>query len=178
MTDKTTIARPYARAAFAAAQAHGVLPAWSGALHTAATIVADPQSENLLGNPHVSSRQLADFVIDVGGGKLGPQWAELVLALAQNGRLAVLPEIAELFDALKDESEGVVDVKVTSATTLDSKQEQALSSALARRLKRKVRLHSEVDAALIGGAVIHAGDLVIDGSLRTRLERMAFELSA
>ena len=164
--------------AFAAASAHGVLPAWSSALHTAATVVADLQSENLLGNPHVTAKQLADFVIDVGGGKLGPQWAELVLALAQNGRLAVLPEIAELFDALKDESEGVVDVTVTSATTLDSKQEQALSSALARRLKRKERLHSEVDAALIGGAVIHAGDLVIDGSLRTRLERMAFELSA
>jgi len=177
MADKTTIARPYARAAFAAAQAHGVLPAWSDALHTAAMVVADPRVENLLGNPHVTAKRLADLVIDIGGGKLGAQWNELVLALAQNGRLAVLPQIATLFDALKDETEGVVDVTVTAATALDAKQQETLSIALTRRLKRQVRLHNEVDATLIGGAVIRAGDLVIDGSLRTRLERMAFELS-
>jgi F-type H+-transporting ATPase subunit delta len=178
MTDKTTIARPYARAAFAAAQARGFLPAWSDALHTAATVVADPRVASLFGNPRVTAKQLADFVIDIGGGKLGGEWHELVLALAQNGRLAVLAEIATLFDALKDEAEGVVDVTVTAATALDAKQQETLSTALARRLKRQVRLHNEVDARLIGGAVIRAGDLVIDGSLRTRLERMAFELSA
>jgi len=178
MTDKTTIARPYARAAFAAAQARGFLPAWSDALHTAATVVADPRVASLFGNPRVTAKQLADFVIDIDGGKLGGEWHELVLALAQNGRLAVLAEIATLFDALKDEAEGVVDVTVTAATALDAKQQETLSRALARRLKREVRLHNEVDATLIGGAVIRAGDLVIDGSLRTRLERMAFELSA
>jgi F-type H+-transporting ATPase subunit delta len=178
MTDKTTIARPYARAAFAAAQAHGYLAAWSEALHTAATVARDPRVAGLLGNPHVTPKQLADFVIGIGGGKLGTEWDELMLALAQNGRLALLPEIATLFDALKDEAEGVVDVTVTAATQLDAKQQQTLSSALTRRLKREVRLHTAVDAALIGGAVIRAGDLVIDGSLRTRLERMAYELSA
>jgi F-type H+-transporting ATPase subunit delta len=178
MTDRTTIARPYARAAFAAAQARGFLPAWSDALHTAATVVADPRVANLLGNPRVTAQQLAEFVIAIGGGKLGDEWHELVLMLAQNGRLAVLPEIATLFDALKDEAEGVVDVTVTAATALDAKQQETLTTALTKRLKRQVRLRSEVDAALIGGAVIRAGDLVIDGSLRTQLERMAFELSA
>jgi F-type H+-transporting ATPase subunit delta len=98
--------------------------------------------------------------------------------LTQNGRLALLAEIATLFDALKDEQEGVVDVTVTAATTLDAKQQETLIAALTRRLKSQVRLHTEVDAKLIGGAVIRAGDLVIDGSLRTQLERMAFELSA
>jgi F-type H+-transporting ATPase subunit delta len=178
MTDKTTIARPYARAAFAAAEAHGYLAAWSDALQTAASVVADPRVADLLGNPRVTFKQLADFVIGIGGGKLGAQWDELVLTLAQNRRLALLPQIATLFDALKDEAEGVVDVTVTAATQLDAKQQEKLSAALTRRLKREVRLHSEVDAALIGGAVIRAGDLVIVGSLRTRLERMAFELSA
>jgi F-type H+-transporting ATPase subunit delta len=178
MTDKTTIARPYARAAFAAAQTRGVLAAWSDALHRAASAVADPRVQNLLGNPHVSVQRLADFVSDIGGGELGGEWHELVLALAQNGRLAVLAEIAKLFDALKDELQGTIDVTVTAATALDEKQQKAMSVALARRLQRQVRLHNEVDAALIGGAVIRAGDLVIDGSLRTRLERMAFELSA
>ena len=178
MTEKTTIARPYARAAFAVAQARDFLPAWSDALHTAARVVADPRVARLFGNPRVTAKQLADFVIDIGGGKLGGEWHELVLALAQNGRLAVLPEIATLFDALKDETEGVVDVTVTAAITLDAKQQETLTTALTRRLKRQVRLHTEVDATLIGGAVIRAGDLVIDGSLRTQLERMAFELSA
>jgi F-type H+-transporting ATPase subunit delta len=178
MADKTTIARPYARAAFAAAQARAVLSDWSRALHTAAAVVADPRVASLLGSPHVTAKRLADLIVDIGGARLGGEWHELVLALAQNGRLAVLPEIATLFDAFKDEAEGVVDVTVTAATALDEKQQQTLSTALARRLKREVRLHSAVDASLIGGAVIRAGDLVIDGSLRTRLERMAFELSA
>ena len=178
MTDKTTIARPYARAAFAAAQAHGYLAAWSEALHTAAAVITDPRIGSLLGNPRVTAKQLAGLVIDIGGGKLGAQWNELVLTLAQNRRLALLPQIATLFDALKDEAQGTVDVTVTAATALDAQQQQTLTAALARRLKREVRLHSEVDAALIGGAVIRAGDLVIDGSLRTRLERLAFELSA
>jgi F-type H+-transporting ATPase subunit delta len=178
MTDKITIARPYARAAFAAAQAHGYLAAWSEALHSAATVITDPRIASLLGNPRITAQQLADLVIDVGGGKLGAEWNALVLMLAQNRRLALLPQIAALFDALKDEVEGTVDVTVTAATALDERQQQTLSAALTRRLKRAVRLHSKVDAALIGGAVIRAGDLVIDGSLRTRLERLAFELSA
>ena len=178
MTDKITIARPYARATFAAAQAHGVIPAWSDALHTAAAVVHDPRVASLLGNPRVTSGKLADFVVGIGGEKLDKEWHELVLMLTQNGRLGLLAEIATLFDALKDEKEGVVDVTVTAATSLDVKQQETLIAALTRRLKRQVRLHTEVDAKLIGGAVIRAGDLVIDGSLRTRLERMAYELSA
>jgi F-type H+-transporting ATPase subunit delta len=178
MSDKSTIARPYARAAFAAAEDRGSLATWSEALRTAAMIVTNPAVESLLGNPRMSAKQLADFVIDIGGGKLGTEWHELVLTLAQNRRLALLPQIATLFDELKDEKEGVVDVTVTAATDLNDQQQHTLAAALKRRLKREVRLHTRVDKALIGGAVIRAGDLVIDGSLRTRLERMAFELSA
>ena len=85
MTDKTTIARPYARAAFAAAQAHGVLAAWSDALHTAAAVVHDPRVADLLGNPRVTAAKLADFMVAIGGEKLGKEWHELVLMLAQNG---------------------------------------------------------------------------------------------
>jgi F-type H+-transporting ATPase subunit delta len=178
MSDKSTIARPYARAAFAAAEDRGSLATWSEALRTAAMIVTNPAVESLLGNPRMSAKQLADFVIDIVGGKLGTEWHELVLTLAQNRRLALLPQIATLFDELKDEKEGVVDVTVTAATDLNDQQQHTLAAALKRRLKREVRLHTRVDKALIGGAVIRAGDLVIDGSLRTRLERMAFELSA
>ena|ERR1700733_9355725 len=178
MSDKSTIARPYARAAFAAAQDRGSLSGWSQALHTSATVVTHPAVEALLNNPRMTPKQLADLVADIGGEKLGTEWHELVLMLAQNRRLAILPQIATLFDELKDEKEGVVDVTVTAATDLDEQQQHTLTAALKRRLKRDVRLHTAVDKALIGGAVIRAGDLVIDGSLRTRLERLAYELTA
>jgi F-type H+-transporting ATPase subunit delta len=101
-----------------------------------------------------------------------------VRTLAVNRRLAYLPEISALFNKLKDAAQGVADVTVTSAAPLDSSQKQKLAAALHKRLKRTVRLHCEIDAALIGGAVLRSGDLVIDGSLRTRLDRIAYELTA
>jgi F-type H+-transporting ATPase subunit delta len=93
-------------------------------------------------------------------------------------RQGFLPEISAIFDELKDAEEGVVDVTVTSAAPLDDQQRRMLAEALARRLKREVRLHCDVDKSLIGGAVLRAGDLVIDGSLRSRLNRIAYELTA
>jgi F-type H+-transporting ATPase subunit delta len=98
--------------------------------------------------------------------------------LAENHRLGFLPEISALFDEYKDEAESVIDVTVTSAAPIDSAQQQALSKALERKLKRTVRLHCDTDSTLIGGAVLRAGDTVIDGSLLSRLKRIAFELTA
>ena len=110
-----------------------------------------------------------------------PLVGSLVNALAgpvADGRLAYLPEISALFNKLKDAAQGVADVTVTSAAPLDANQKQKLAAALHRRLKRTVRLHCEIDPALIGGAVLRSGDLVIDGSLRTRLDRIGYELTA
>ena len=180
MADKLTIARPYARAAFEEAQqAHERLSEWSQALQVAAEVVQDARVENLLGNPHVSPEQLAQLLIGIAGPGVGEHGANFVRTLAANRRLAYLPEIAAQFEALKDEAQGVADVTVTSAAALDVAQEQKLSAALEKRLKRKVRLHTcEVDPQLIGGAIIHSGDLVIDGSLSARLERIAHELTS
>jgi F-type H+-transporting ATPase subunit delta len=178
MADKTTIARPYARAAFEEARATRRLEPWSEALHVAAAVVADPRVVALLGNPHVTPEQLAALVTGIAGPKVGEHGANFVRTLAANRRLAVLPEIAELFDTLKDAEQGVADVTVTSAAPLAAGQQKALSAALEKRLKRTVRLHCATDPALIGGGVVKSGDLVIDGSLRTRLERIAYELTA
>jgi len=178
MADKSTIARPYARAAFAEAAQQQRLEPWSQALHLAAAVVEDPRVAALLGNPRVTPEELATLLIGIAGPKLGEQGGNFVRTLAANRRLSVLPEIAARFDELKDEAEGVADVTVTSAAPLDARQERALSAALERRLKRAVRLHCATDPALIGGAVVRSGDLVIDGSLRTRLERIAYELTA
>ena len=178
MADRLTIARPYARAAFQEARQNGGLAPWSDALQAAAMVVKDPRVATLLDNPRVTPEELAELVDGIAAGSLGEHGANFVRTLADNHRLAYLPEIAQLFNALKDDAEGVVDVTVISAAPLDETQQRKLSQALERRLKRKVRLHFEIDPALIGGAVLHAGDLVIDGSLRTRLERIGYELTA
>ena len=178
MADKLTIARPYARAAFEEADKDDALSAWSDALKLASQVVQDARVANLLGNPHVTPQQLAQLFIDVGGKGLGEHGANFVRTLAENARLAYLPEIASLFEGMKDAAQGVADVTVTSASVLDEAQQKQLSVALEKRLKRKVRLHTETDAQLIGGAIIRSGDLVIDGSLSTRLARIAYELTA
>ncbi|HLY51935.1 MAG TPA: F0F1 ATP synthase subunit delta [Steroidobacteraceae bacterium] len=178
MADKSTIARPYARAAFEEARQAKRLEPWSRALHAAAAVVQDARVVALLGNPHVTPDELAALVTGVVGAELGPEGENFVRTLAANRRLACLPEIAASFDVLKDAAEGVADVTVTAATPLDAGQQKTLAAALEKRLKRSVRLHCATDPKLIGGAVVQSGDLVIDGSLRSRLERIAYELTA
>jgi F-type H+-transporting ATPase subunit delta len=178
MADKSTIARPYAKAAFEEARDRGRLGPWSQTLRTAAAVVGDSRVESLLGNPHVTPAQLAGLVGEIAGPQLDEEGRNFLRTLADNHRLAVLPEIAALFDELKAEAEGVIDVTVTSAAPLDEAQRGQLAEALERRLRRSVRLQCATDPALIGGAVLRAGDLVIDGSLRGKLERIAYTLTA
>ena len=178
MADRLTIARPYARAAFGEARSDQLLAAWSEALAVGAQVVTDPRVQALLGNPHVTPEQLAQLVIGIAAAKLGAHGENFVRTLAANRRLGYLPEIAQLFDTLKDAAEGVADVTLTSAAAPNDAQKQRIVASLERRLQRKVRLHCETDPALIGGAVLRSGDLVIDGSLRTRLERIAYALTA
>lgn len=178
MADKTTIARPYAKAAFEEARSADNLARWSETLRKAAAVVQDPRVRKLLGNPAVSKADLSAFVSDVAGPQLDDSGRNFIRTLADNRRLIYLPEISALFDELKNEAEGVVDVTVTSAAALANGQREALSAALGHRLKRRIRMQCRVDPALIGGAVLRAGDLVIDGSLRARLERIAYQLTA
>ena len=178
MADKLTIARPYARAAFEEAQKDSRLSEWSQALRVAAEVVKDARVENLLGNPHVSPEQLSQLLIGIAGPGVGEHGANFVRTLAANRRLAYLPEIAAQFETMKDAAQGMADVTVTSAAALNEAQQHKLAAALEQRLKRKVRLHLEVDPQLIGGAVLRSGDLVIDGSLSTRLERIAYALTS
>jgi F-type H+-transporting ATPase subunit delta len=178
MAEKTTIARPYARAAFQEASGAGALPAWSEALRNAAAVVQDDRIRQLLSNPSVRGGELAQLVIDLAGSRLDEHGRNFLRALADNRRLSFLPEISALFEHFKDEAEGVIDVTLTTAVPLESGQLATLAGALQRRLRRQVRLQCGTDPQLLGGAVVRAGDLVIDGSLRSRLERIAYELTA
>jgi F-type H+-transporting ATPase subunit delta len=178
MAERTTTARPYAKAIFALAKQGNTLGTTSASLLRAAEVVADPRVHTLLGSPHVTAAQLAEFVTGVVGGGLDEHGRNFIALLAQNRRLGFLPEIAALFEQMKADVENAVDVEVTSATALNSDQESRYVAALQKKLGRSVRLHTKVDGTLLGGAVLKAGDLVIDGSIKGRLERLATELTA
>lgn len=177
MADRATIARPYARAAFAHAHAGSELPAWSKLLGTAAATAADARIARLIGNPHVTGLQLVELLTGIAGDAAGKQGHNFLHALAANRRLALLPEIAAQFERLRAEIENVVDVEVIAAREIAAPQRERLAQALKRRLGREVRMHTRIDASLIGGAIVRAGDLVIDGSLKGRLARLGSALT-
>jgi len=176
MADRATIARPYARAAFAHAGEAGDFAAWSKLLGAAAAAVADPRVARLLSHPLVTDDQLVELLAEVAGKAAGEGGRNFLRALAENRRLGLLPEIAAQFEILRAEVENVVDVEVIAAREIAAPQQQRLTEALKRRLGREVRLHTRIDDTLIGGAVVRAGDLVIDGSLKGRLARLGSAL--
>jgi len=178
VVERATIARPYAKAAFEYAQTGNAAAAWSRGLNTAAQIVADPLVAALTKSPRCSAADLASLIADVAGADLDAGMQNFVHILAENRRLLLLPEIAAHYQELRAEVENTVDVEVISAVPLNTAQQEKLSAALSTRLKRKVRMQNSVDAALLGGAVVRAGDLVIDGSLKGRLQRLATELES
>jgi F-type H+-transporting ATPase subunit delta len=178
MAERTTTARPYAKAIFALARKNNRLAETSAGLLRAAETVSDPRVHVLLGSPHVTAPQLSELVNGVAGEALDENARNFVTLLAQNRRLGFLPEIVALFEQMKAEVENAVDVEVVSATALTSDQESRYAAALQKKLGRNVRLRTKVDGSLLGGAVLRAGDLVIDGSIKGRIERLATELTA
>ena len=176
MADNNTIARPYAKAAFEYALAHKELQQWSVFLQVVAQIGLDPQVAKLLKDPRVTSEQLSELFLGVSEKILFDGARNFINMLSQNCRLKVLPEVAGLFEALKAEQEKSVDVDVASFMPLNDAQKEKLVFALKERLQRDVLLHCRTDEDLLGGAVIRAGDLVIDGSVRGKLQRMRNEI--
>jgi F-type H+-transporting ATPase subunit delta len=177
MAELATTARPYARAAFAAAGDSSQLVEWGAFLGRAATAVQDPQVLPLIGNPRVAASELVDFLLGLAssGKPSAEQLTEqrnFLQLLADNRRLKLLPEIAAQFEVLRAEAERIADVEVVSAQALSTEQSNKLQAALERRLGRTVRLHAQVDSSLVGGAIVRHGDLVVDGSLRGRIERL------
>ena len=169
-----TLARPYARAAFAIAREGNALPAWSDALAFAARVAADPSVAALLGNPGLTQ---ADAVNLLGPDAADEGFSNFLGLLFENRRLSLLPEIAGLYDELRSEAERVVKAKVTSAVILPLVEMGKIEDALRRRFGRDVEIETAIDESLIGGAIIAAGDVVIDGSLKGQLGRLRSALS-
>ena len=176
MSNALTLARPYARAAFELARAQGNLAEWTRRIGFAAEIAADPRVAALMGDPRVDRDQLISLVLPEGESE-NSSFARFVELLVDNGRAAVLPEIGALFEDLRQESEGVLKVTVRSATPLDASEASRLQDALKRRFGRDIEMAQTVDPTVIGGAVIDAGDIVIDGSVRGQLARLGQALT-
>ena len=177
MSDAITIARPYALAAFDFAKQKGSLKSWSDMLIAAASAVETEQMGKLIANPRVSPEQLQDLMQAICGASADQSGRNFIRLLIDGHRLSMLPQIADQFETLRAEEEKSVDVEVRSAVALDEQQKQKIATALKTRLGREIRLHCEVDAGLLGGVVIRAGDKVIDGSVSTRLAEMSTALA-
>jgi len=172
MAEALTIARPYAEAAFKLASDSKSLPAWSGALARLAAVAASGASRAVVGNPRLSDDQVASIFADVAG-NLDAEQVKFVRLLAANERLAVLPEIAELFESHKNVADGVLDARITSAYPLSEAQVAEVVSSLQAKYGRKVKATVSVDLDLIGGVSIRIGDEVIDASVRGKLAQLA-----
>ena len=177
MAEAITVARPYAQAAFMFADSHHTLKDWSEMLGLLAGIADDADMHELIESPHVTAAQRAELFIKVGGERLNEKCANFVRVLAANGRLSLLPEIASLFEIKRRDAEGMIQAEMTSAFAATEAQQASIVASLRKRLGREVVLSCSIEPDLIGGAVIRAGDLVIDGSVRGKLERLGSALT-
>lgn len=176
MASVQTLARPYARAAFTFAKDGNALAEWSRKLSFAAAVAEAPAAQTLIGNPRFSTVDLAKLVMPQGESSES-DFARFVLLLADSRRLATLAEIATQFDALKHEYERVLKVSVRTAAALETPQAEALKLGLKRRFDREIELVNIIDPGVIGGAVIDADGIVIDGSVRGKLASLETALT-
>lgn len=177
MAEKSTIARPYAEAVFALAQEQSQLKSWSNVLQAASIVVENDDMNALISNTNVSKSQVADLILDICGKEFSEEAKNLVRLLAENRRLVLLPEIAAQYEVLRAEAEKTIEAEVVSAFTISEAQQKQIAEKLKARLGREVSLSCSVDEALIGGAIIKAGDLVIDGSTRGQIQKLSIELA-
>lgn len=176
MPEITTLARPYAKAIFESAIEKNELKAGSKALTKLAMIANNKEMQPVLTNPLMSKKELASLFIDLAGDSLNEASKQLIMLLAEKKRLSLLPSISLLFQALLAEHERTIEVKVVSAYPIDQSRMQRLQYALQNNLKREVTIRCVIDRALLGGVIIYAGDQVIDGSLRSKLNRLSERL--
>lgn len=177
MSELTTTARPYARAVFELANENKTLADWSASLAFMGAVSANDDVRAVLDNPKLTRQDTADVFVQLCDNRLDDKAINLVKQLADNSRLSILPEIASLYEVLKDDAEGAIEALVTSAKKLTKKEQEAIAKALKKRLGRDVKITAKVDQSILGGAIIRAGDLVIDGSIQGRLRSMTQVLS-
>jgi len=172
MAESTTLARPYAQAIFELAEANKNLPEWSQTLSTLLELMSLESIKLIANSVKVSKQQLNEILKEACGSDIDAQGNNLVSLLIENGRLGLLTEISEVYEELRAEAESTIEAHVTTAFTLDEKQTEQMAKALKARLGRDVNIVSSVDKSILGGAIVRAGDLVIDGSVSGRISKL------
>lgn len=178
MSDLTNVARPYAQAVFELARDGGNYAGWGEQLDLLAAVACNPTMVELLKNPAFTADQQVKLLLDVCGDRLNEDGVNLVKLLVNNDRVDALSEIAAVYAEKRAEAESTIEADMITATPIDESQREAFSSALQARLGRRVKLNFEVDEDLIGGAVIRAGDWVVDGSVKAQLEQLVGVVAA
>jgi len=177
MSSLTTLARPYAKAAFELARGEQALAAWDDMLTLASEMVTEKSMAGLLESPHISNEDVVKILTDTADDAFGGRFRDFLSVVGVSGRLPLLPQVTGLFHQLREEAESRLSVKVVSAVPLDEEQAGRLREALSRRMECEIELDNEIDKDVIGGAVIYAGDQVIDGSLRGKLQKLSTSLA-
>ena len=177
MAELRTLARPYAKAAFAAAIETGELQGWAGQLNLLGALAQNKKVAQLISSPTIAATEQASQLATVAGDML-PAVSNFLQVLAGHKRLPLLPAIAELFAEYKAERERRIAVNISSAFEVDSQTQQTLSDALKQKLERDVDVDVQIDKTLLGGVVVRAGDIVIDASIKGRLAKLAEAMSA
>ncbi len=178
MAELLTLARPYAKAAFAFASEQGATDNWSNALQVLSAAVQDEAFSALLTRPELTPAEQVSIFAKVLGENQTQAVSNFLMLLADNARLALLPEIEAEYELLKSQNNNTVDVVIESAFPMTSVQEQLLTHALEKKFNAAVNVSVEVNPALIAGVVIRAGDQVIDDSALNKLEKMRTRLLA
>jgi F-type H+-transporting ATPase subunit delta len=178
MAELTTVARPYAEAAFTLAREQNALPVWSQMLKLASDIISDPRMAGALDNPKLDAAAKASLLLSIAGDGLNAEGRNFVRVLVDADRISLMPAVASLFESLKDTAEGVAKATIETAFPLEGNDLAELTAALERRFKRKVEPEVIVNPELIGGARITVGDNVIDGTVQEQLRAMAVQLRA
>lgn len=176
MAENSTIARPYAQAAFDIANEKSDLKSWSDMLQLIAAVASDEVLSDMISNPSIEREKIVDVIVDVCGDNLNDLAKNFVKVLADNGRLNIATEISQGYEEHRAEAEKTVEAEVTSAFPLSDAQTKSITDALKKRLGREVTLVANVDETVVGGAIIRAGDLMIDGSVNGQLEKLATTL--
>ena len=177
-TDTTTIARPYAKAVFEFALANNTLKQWSDMLEVMASLSSHHLMQSIISDPAVSAEQVVALFGDICQARLDSHGMNLISLLAESKRLMALLEIKAMYEVLRAEQERMVDVDIITFSPLSEQQQSSMVDALKKRLAREVTLNISIDKQLLGGAIIRAGDLVIDGSVRGKLKKLSSEIAA
>lgn len=177
MSDLATVARPYAKAVLELAKASD-MQQWSEMLKLASDITKDGRVQAMIQHPEFSTAELENLYTTIGGERFDAKFLNLLKVLNENRRVAVLPDLAEQFEALRRAAESRIKVTVVSVKALENDQVERLEKALRKRYEQEIELEQEIDASLIGGAIVYAGDEVIDGTVRGRLQKMTTALTA